>query len=281
MNKRQQKAHLAAMALLEKDKLTDDERELFVENFHEGALVNNHMRSAHFTPWDLACDFAIEGTGATRVIDLCAGIGILSLPLYFRSKYDSKGIDLVCVEKCLEYVEIGKKLLPEATWIHGDVTDLDLLRSLGHFQLAIGNPPFGTNVKAEQPAPFYKGNDFEYIVMDIAAEIADHGAFIIPRSSSPFVISGTAGNFDIRDKTLPPRAPNLSQNKKKYLPFADQTKIDLQPGCAFDCDAYKAGWKGVSPSVEIVTSEFWLAREARDQERKFPGLAETGLFAAA
>ncbi|MEM6617579.1 MAG: hypothetical protein AAF619_13740, partial [Pseudomonadota bacterium] len=47
--------------------------------------------------------------------------------------------ELVCVEINPAFVEIGKKMIPEATWICADVFDvLDI--ELGHFDCAVSNP---------------------------------------------------------------------------------------------------------------------------------------------
>lgn len=60
-------------------------------------------------PLDLASDFAIDvGTG--RVIDLCAGIGVLSYFVKERSKWNSQPTEIICVERNHRYVEIGKNL---------------------------------------------------------------------------------------------------------------------------------------------------------------------------
>ncbi|MEU6719794.1 hypothetical protein ABZ897_50780 [Nonomuraea sp. NPDC046802] len=47
----------------------------------------------------------------------------------------------MCVEKNPHYVAVGQRLLPEATWICGDVFDV-LSMGLGRFDTALANPPF-------------------------------------------------------------------------------------------------------------------------------------------
>ena len=67
--------------------------------------------------------------------------------------------------------------------------DPALLSSLGHFDCAISNPPFG-----RIHSPYrrnYSSSQFEYMVIEAAASIADAGVFIIPQISAPFVYSGT------------------------------------------------------------------------------------------
>lgn len=122
LTKAQGKAHAEAEAILIKDRLTEDGREFVFRNWHEGAEFINDAAGAFFTPYDLAGDFALDGAGG-RVIDLCAGIGIL---LYFigeRAKYGSRPVELTCVEINPRYCEVGRKLLPDARWINADVFD--------------------------------------------------------------------------------------------------------------------------------------------------------------
>lgn len=80
LSKPQVKAHGEACALLEKDRLTLDEREFVIRNWQESATHINSAAGAFFTPLDLAFDFAIEVNcdPPWSVIDLCAGIGCLS-----------------------------------------------------------------------------------------------------------------------------------------------------------------------------------------------------------
>jgi hypothetical protein len=86
LTKAQRKAHAEAEAILTKDKITNDERDFVFHNWHEGATHENGGAGAFFTPFDLACDFALDGAGR-RVIDLCAGIGVLSYIIHRRSQW--------------------------------------------------------------------------------------------------------------------------------------------------------------------------------------------------
>ena len=86
LTKARRKAHAEAEAILTKDKITDDERDFVFRSWHEGATHENGAAGAFFTPFDLACDFALDGAGR-RVIDLCAGIGVLSYIIHRRSQW--------------------------------------------------------------------------------------------------------------------------------------------------------------------------------------------------
>lgn len=233
--------HNKALNLLEQDKLTEEDKEFIFTNWQEGANHVNGSAGAFFTPIDLAFDFALD-PGAGRVIDICAGIGMLSYAVMHRNWYDfEKGdLDLTCIEINPDYVEIGKKLVPEANWICADALDiLDL--GLGHFNVAISNPPFG-NIKRSKDAPRYKGKDFEYHVIDIASHIADYGVFILPQGSAGFNYSGR--HFYERQKT------------GRAVKFQELTGLHLEAGCGVDTSIYKESWHGVSPICEIVTVEF-------------------------
>src|SRR5690242_13237549 len=120
LTKAQAKAHKAACALLNKDSLTMDERWFVLENWQESASHINSVAGAFFTPAGLANDFVIDVSG-DRIIDLCAGIGMLSFVLYQGGAWDRRWPQIVCVEANPDYVAVGKKVLPEATWIHADI----------------------------------------------------------------------------------------------------------------------------------------------------------------
>lgn len=258
LTKEQAKSHAAAVDLLRKDRLDDDEREFVLRNWREDANHVNSAAGAFFTPLDLAFDLTIEICGR-RVLDLCAGIGALSLAAHWRTGWGDPAREIVCIEKNPDYVAVGRKVLPEARWICADVFDLPTL-NLGRFDVAISNPPFGAIKRHDRNAPRYKGRAFEYHVIDLASDAADHGAFIIPQESAPFRFSG--------------RPFYEARQGEGYKAFAAATRVDLFAGCGVDCDYHKDGWRGVSPTVEIVVTDF---RDAR--ERRAPASAD--LFAGA
>lgn len=238
LTKAQAKMHQQACALLEKDRLTEDDKWFVLEHWQESANHVNTIAGAFFTPVGLANDFAIEVCGS-RIIDLCAGIGALSFMRYQRGRWDCAYPEIVCVEMNPAYVEVGKKILPEATWICGSVFELP---DLGRFDVAISNPPFGATPRNGAKGPRYTGDKFEYHVIDVASRIADYGVFIIPQMSAGFQYSGQ---------------PYFRESKSDaYLRFVEQTGIEFHPGCGIDCDYHRDGWHGVSVSVEVVTCNF-------------------------
>lgn len=256
LTKQQYKAHAEACRLLEKDVLSWDDRWFVLENWKESATHINSQAGAFFTPLGLASDFSIE-VGGRRIIDLCAGIGMLAFQVFDRGRCDASKFDLVCVERNPDYAAVGRKVLPEATWIVADVFDLP--PDLGHFDYAISNPPFGSTPR-EKAALRYKGRAFEYHVIDIASDLADDGAFILPQMSAPFRYSGR-DHYEWRPE-------------REYEKFKQQTGIELSMNCGIDCSVYEGDWNGVAPKVEIALADFAAARAARKP-------AQTDLFGAA
>ena len=237
LTKSQTRQHEQACALLEKDELTFDEKWFILENWHEGASHLNTAAGAFFTPVDLACDFKLEICGS-KVIDLCAGIGVLSFMHYHRQAHDRRP-EVTCIEINPAYVAVGRKVLPEARWICGDI--FKACQDLGDFDVAIANPPFGRGTKGSA-APRYSGPEFEFKVIDLASDLATFGAFIVAQKSAGFVYSGVR-YYERRES-------------EEYRRFARQTGLHLEPGCGIDTSVHQDGWRGVSPRCEVVCCEF-------------------------
>ncbi|WP_347134757.1 hypothetical protein [Staphylococcus aureus] len=261
LTKIETKLHLEAVELLTQDHLSEDEKDFVLAHWQESANHVNGLAGAFFTPLDLAYDFALD-VGNGRVIDLCAGIGTLALAKWRRQAYDrSNGaapVDIVCVEINPAYVAIGQKIVPEATWICASIFDLP---DLGHFDYAMANPPFG-DLTTDGAAPRYTGAGFEYKVIDIAAELADFGTFIIPQGSCPFTYSGKSDYREVETA--------------KYGRFQDQTGITLEPGIGVDTSYYCNQWHGVSPVIEIVTADFTERTRTTASASEGAGTLEAG-----
>ncbi len=243
LSKAERKAHAEAERILTKDRLTDDEREFVIKNWHEAATHEVGAVGAFFTPWDLACDFAFDAGCYGRAIDMCAGIGGLSHILDYRSRqgHGSAEIsELVCIEQNPAYVEIGKKIVPDARWVCADVFDIPKL-DLGRFRMAFGNPPFG-NVARSGNGPRYRGRRFEYHVIDLAATIADHGAFIVPQMSASFRYSG---------------AQYFERHKEgESVEFEHLINCVMDAGIGIDTSYHIDQWRGVAPMCEVVCFDF-------------------------
>lgn len=241
------KAHDEAQTLIGLDRpLSDDEREFVLNNWQESARHVNSAAGAFFTPSDLAADVALF-CQLPKVIDLCAGIGGLGLWAWWRS--DRKA-ELTCVEINPDYVAVGRRIFPEARWVCASV---EAAPSLGHFDMAISNPPFGKTAKIASPR--YSGED-DLAVLDIASDCADFATFILPSGSCPFEYSG--------------RREYRARDNAKWTKFHRATGIEI--GCeSIDCGYYQDQWRGVSPKVEAIAADFTEIRAARRE-------AQTDLF---
>ncbi|SER77914.1 Methyltransferase small domain-containing protein [Pseudovibrio axinellae] len=254
LTKAQSKAHFQAEEILKKDVLSEEDKEFVFANWHEGAEFENGSTGAFFTPEGLAWDFTFDVSGH-KIIDLCAGIGMLAYATYHRLMHrNGKAPEITCIERNPRYVEVGKKLLPEATWICADVFDWQEL-NLGKFDRAISNPPFGKVKRFGRTGPSYKGALFELHVMDIASELANEGTFIIPQNSASFKYSGVQCHS--RDK------------KGAGVEFQNTTGFYMSEGCGIDTSCYRDMWKGVNPLCEIVTIDYAQARQQREAQ-EFP-----------
>jgi len=236
LTKAQIKQHKAALEVLAKPELTFDDKWFVLENWQESANHINSAAGAFFTPIGLARDFAIEVVGSP-IIDLCAGIGCLSFMAYHRSEWDRERPRVVCVEINPDYVEVGKKILPEAEWICASAFSV----REGQYGCVISNPPFG-NILAPDFTGRYTGKSFEYKLIEHASKLAKHGVFIVPQQSAPFRLSGQP-YF---------REDEQGESRK----FREQTGIALEPGCGIDTSIYRDDWRGTGPTCEVVICDF-------------------------
>ncbi len=253
LSKSERSRHDAACAVLQKTNLNDDDREQVFTDWHPGAVIDAGKASAFFTPPGLAYDFEIDAHSHGRILDACAGIGVLSWVLGTRYAYSNSGArpDVTAIESNPAFVEIGRKLLPWVNWIQGDIFDPGKM-DLGPFDAAMANAPFG-RTQTETKSPRYKGACFELKLIDMLADHCDYGAFIIPQMSAPFDYSGRQRH----------RRRHTTESKR----FEDQTGLILAEGCGVDCAYYKDDWHGVAPSVEIVTIDY---DEQRDVLKSAP-----------
>ncbi len=247
LTKQQSKYHAQAMELLKKTQRNEADDLFIFKHYHEGSVLDQTAAGAFFTPHRMASDFRFDVYGH-RILDLCAGIGVLSYYTYWHDRYNEPRRDITCIERCPEFVEVGKRLLPEANWICADITEINLAE-LGDFDSVIANPPFGVIPGNKLSAPRYSGSKFEYQLMDIASDIADYGLFIVPQTSAGFAFSGM--QYYQRTKS------------REYLKFEEQTGIRLDAGMGVDTSFFDDDWKQNPIRTEIVCADFIEAREAR------------------
>lgn len=242
----QERLHWQACHLVDLDRpLDDDEKEFVLDNFRASSTARNASDRAHFTPAGLARDIAHVEVWGERVVDLCAGIGRLafhSRDLWGRWPRGSR--PLVCIERNEEFVRVGRRVVPEATWIHADVMTIpSMLDELGTFDWAISNPPYGAIPRSADGPGGYRGRRFEYHVITVASMIARHGVFIIPQNAAPFRYSGRPSyESDTGDV--------------EYRKFVNATGIELEMNAGIDTSYYRDDWHDVAPCVEIVRADF-------------------------
>ena len=255
LSKAQRHIHEQCEVILQKDILTYQEKEFIIENWNEGANNNNAAAGAFFTPYDLAWDFTLETWDDTKIIDLCAGIGALSFCAFHRHK----NVQVTCIEMNANYIEVGKKILPEANWIHASIFDLEKIGS--GYDIAISNPPFGKINTGELPDAKYKGSEFEFKAMEVASRIAKNGVFLVPQGSTPFIYSVNPDhkfNLGFCDLRMKSKAYNPYDKPvpRKVQKFIDETGLEFDFNLGIDTGVYLDQWKGVKPLCEVVTFDF-------------------------
>ena len=240
ISKNQRAIHNRALALLDKEHLTWEEQQEFFDTYNEAASFDVGVSGAFFTPSDLALDFALEARTQDReetVLDLCAGIGVLSWAYLTRNPKAK----ITAIEQNPEWVKIGRKLLPNVNWICADISDLDL-KALGHFDKVISNPPFGVvptlkNLKC----PRYTGSQAHYKIMDIASCLGDYGTFLLPQQACSFIYSGIR-NF-------------RPQKNDALRAFIADTGIDMEMNIGIDTSHY-GEFKNTKITTEIACCDF-------------------------
>ncbi|MFC9965620.1 methyltransferase [Nocardia ignorata] len=236
-------AHREALGLagVRRD-LTEDEKLFVLNHYQESANPAHHTDGAFFTPTGLAVCMSLDVVG-TRVIDLCAGIGALAYACRNPHEQSSgwPARELVCVESNPEFVAVGMKIVPEATWVCEDMFAV-MRQRWRPFDTAIANPPFGVHPRTSN-APGYRGPRFEYHAIAVAAHLARHGVFLIPQNSAPFHYSGGDGMHEGRADA-------------QYRRFSSGTGITLEPGCSVDTAFYDSHWHQPPTRTEIITTDF-------------------------
>jgi predicted RNA methylase len=194
--------------VLNKDNLNFDDIEYIYGNLHAGMLGDVTNNSAYFTPLDLAYDFGLFCGRNGIVVDMCAGIGILSFAVNV-SDYYRKGIkQLVCIERNPDYIKVGKKLLPEADWIQGDIFDKEvwdnIIQKYGKIDSIISNPPFGKVTKTDCDRSWlkYTGSEIDMAAIEIAYQFTNDISMILPAGSVSFRYSGRPYYEEIENRKV-------------------------------------------------------------------------------
>ena len=268
--------HNQAVELLKKESLNFCDREFIFDNYHEGAGQMNNLISAHFTPYSICRSLCQNITYTDCFVDLCAGIGMIS---YALKRYEemsfNKPIFGICIEKCTEYYEVGKKLLPEFHWINGDCFDPEVIEQVkelmkGKKFSVISNPPYGNQVKTDSKELLkYTGSTFEYKAIELGAILGAYdGAFLIPQVSAPFRISGVLMHGK--------KVYEEEYKTKNYKKFVEQTGLEISHNNGYDTVFLEEGeaWRDVSIPTEIACLEYEELNYVAKQEP----VQQIGLF---
>ena len=261
LTKEQEKYHVRAMELVRSDRpLIEDEQEFVLRNYHAAATNLAGINAAYFTPFNLAHAVAIYALKEGRVVDLGAGIGVLGWWVHRQSFGQAK---VTCIEHNPEYVEVGRRVFPEATWICRDVFDLKMWRELGQFDGAVSNPPFG-NVKSDKEARAWLTfqGPLHFQVAELVLRVSRTGAVLIfPRIDLPYEESMYRKDLEMAERTrfsrfFRPRTGHRfveeekwSRNLKKFM--------RLHPArfwsTSWPLEGFEDDWQGVNPIVEMTS----------------------------
>lgn len=192
LTKQQLSRHKLSLELVNDTcKLSDDERVFVLENW-QPAAADVTGSNAIFTPPSIAQVVALDTIDEGRLLDLCAGIGSLAFHVYQRAKmvHWEDRIEIVAIEKNPEFAKVGKRILPEATWITGSIFDQGLMRKLGRFDSVISNPPFEVHKGGQIGWLKFRGAT-SLMAVEVALRISVSSLFILAQHQVPWKYSDT------------------------------------------------------------------------------------------
>jgi predicted RNA methylase len=222
--------------VLIKEVLTFEDKEFIYENFHPGTVADITSDSAYFTPLDMAYDFGLFAGRYGVCVDMCAGIGGLTFAARTRDHYDKKIKHSICIERNPKFIEIGKKLLPEAIWIQGDIFDKsiwdEITTTYGKVNYVYSNPPFGkvTKTGADRSWLKYKGADLDMAAIEVALNWCDNISMILPSGSLTFKYSGRPHYEEIENRKINKLKSDIGFDFIMSNPGIDTTAYDQFKG---------------------------------------------------
>lgn len=227
-----------------------------LDGLNPAMLDNLSEGGVYWTPYYLGQDLAVFSPRSGHIVDMCAGIGLLSYKVKLMDSYQKNIKSMTCIEYNPEFVKIGKKLLPEANWICGNAYDQNLWEDLvkdlpdKRFDEFLSNPPFGTDqTKTLDTKWLNHTGTRDLMALEICLRYAKNGSFILPSGSVPFEFStGRARQYGyIEDPT------RWNQKLKKFL--KDNKDFKFTMTCdGIDTSIYNDSWKNLPNGIgcEVV-----------------------------
>lgn len=271
ITKQQLKLHEQTEELLwgSDKKLTQEQVAFCLEHWDPRALAGKQVarNQAYFTPLPLAIDAGkyIGGDGR-QVVDIGAGIGRLAYAVLCANWWDAGRVKVTAVEINPEYVQVGRRLLPEVAWVQGDLYDLHLWQSLPRFDEAVSNPPFGQVLTDNDTGWIGYHGPAGLTVAAIGLRVARLGiTLILPQTQTPYRYSGRRPGENI-----------CTTNHMRYLETFMAQRPALQwhhSSIDTEDETYKSGWRGASPVVELVSLNDPDAEHVPLRQHPHPSLA--------
>ena len=228
-------------------------RDFVLNNWNPQVGHNVGKEGAFFTPEYVAQELMAVTLPRRRVIDMFAGIGRLAYTAYQYAHWEE--IQLTCVEINPDYAEVGRKILPQAEWIVGNLFDEQFVKSLGEFDYALLNPPFGRPASLKGVDTRWlmtHGQTAEIMALEIACRLTDSGAIIMPSplrgrpDTRPLAEGGalnTHTDYDVWRR-------EYQKDKSHSRLFRDTYPLfSLHP---VDIDWAEARWNGTMISTEVA-----------------------------
>lgn len=251
--------------LLTGSTITDEFRDKIYEELNPAICDNISENGVYWTPYGLAQDFAVFTPRYGHIVDMCAGVGMLSYRVSQMDSYERNIKSITCIEYNPHFVELGKKLLPEANWICANAYDKnlwdDLVKDLpnNRFDCMISNPPFGTDMNKKDYSWLKYTGHRDLMAVEICLRYAKNGNFILPHGSAPFSYSGRPYYED--------KPERYSQKLKKFLRENKHHQFAMMCD-GIDTSIFKHEWKnlpgGIGCEVVDISIHPWSLYDVSD-----------------
>jgi predicted RNA methylase len=209
-------------------------------------------KQAFFTSYPLAQQVAMEFDGDGDVyVDICAGVGILAFALIQHLSDSGKKGTVICIEKEPAFIEIGKKLVPQAIWIEGDALSEELWDNLPmQPDFFITNPPF--NIKTDK-SEWLKAPEpcLGFIEAGLKKTRQSSGIAILPQKYASYVHTVSVRSHEGEKY----RVSKVNENTNKFDKATTwEVSLDIQNSCPvfYAPELIERAFKGTSIQTEVI-----------------------------